>query len=84
MQAALAGLAAMAAWSGEKALEKIKSPTLVLWGDSDRAYLWPQPEKLWREIDGSRLAVIPGCAHAAHLEKPYLFNSVLQDFLGED
>ena len=49
----------------------------------DRAYLWPQPEKLWREIDGAQLAVIPGCAHAVHLEKAYLFNAVLLDFLGE-
>jgi pimeloyl-ACP methyl ester carboxylesterase len=84
MQAALAGLTAMETWSGVKALAKIISPTLVLWGDSDRAYLWPQPEKLWREIDGARLAVIPGCSHAVHLEKPNLFNAVLQDFLDED
>jgi len=83
LQAALAGLAAMEAWSGEKALAKIKSPTLVLWGDGDRACQWPQPEKLWREIADAQLAVIPGCAHAVHLEKPYLFNAVLQDFLGE-
>jgi pimeloyl-ACP methyl ester carboxylesterase len=83
MQAALAGLAAMETWSGVKALAKIRSPTLVLWGDGDRAYLWPQPEQLWREIAGAQLAVIPGCAHAVHLEKPQLFNAVLQDFLNE-
>jgi pimeloyl-ACP methyl ester carboxylesterase len=83
LQAALAGLAAMEAWSGEKALKKIKSTTLVLWGDGDRAYLWPQPEKLWHEIEGAQLAVIPGCSHAVHLEKSYLFNAVLQDFLSE-
>lgn len=83
MQAALAGLAAMEAWSGVKALPKIKAPTLVLWGDGDRAYLWPQPEKLWREIEDAQLAVIPGCAHAVHLEKPYLFNAMLQDFLDQ-
>jgi pimeloyl-ACP methyl ester carboxylesterase len=84
MQAALAGLAAMETWSGEKALANIKAPALVLWGDGDRAYLWPQPEKLWREIASAQLAVIPGCAHAVHLEKPYLFNAVLQDFLEDD
>ncbi len=83
MQAALAGLTAMESWSGEKALAKIKSPSLVLWGDGDRAYLWPQPKKLWQEIAGAQLAVIPGCSHAVHLEKPYLFNVVLQDFLDE-
>ena len=81
-QAALAGLSAMETWSGVAALADIKSPTLVLWGDGDRAYLWPQPEQLWREIDGAQLAVIPGCSHAVHLEKPHLFNAMLQDFLG--
>ena len=84
LQAALAGLSAMESWSGVAALPKITSETLVLWGDGDRAYLWPQPEQLWREIRGANLAVIPGCSHAVHLEKPRLFNAMLQDFLGED
>ena len=82
-QAALAGLSAMESWSGEERLGAIGSPTLVLWGDGDRAYRWPQPEKLWREIKGAQLGVIPGCAHAVHLEKPHLFNAMLQDFLAD-
>jgi pimeloyl-ACP methyl ester carboxylesterase len=84
LQAALAGLAAMESWSGVAVLSKIASPTLVLWGDGDRAYLWQQPEQLWRGIAGANLAVIPGCSHAVHLEKPHLFNAMLQDFLGTD
>lgn len=83
-QAALAGLSAMEKWSGEAALEDIASPTLVLWGDCDRTYTWSQQEKLWRGIKGARLAVIPGCAHAAHLEKPDLFNALVKDFLEVD
>ena len=82
LQAALAGLSAMEGWSGVSALSKITSSTLVLWGDGDRAYLWSQPEQLWREIADAHLAVIPGCSHAVHLEKPYLFNAMLLDFLG--
>lgn len=82
LQAALAGLSAMESWSGVSALSKIASSTLVLWGDGDRAYLWNQPEQLWREIADAHLAVIPGCSHAVHLEKPHLFNAMLQDFLG--
>ena len=82
-QAALAGLTAMQAWSGEAALAEFRMPTLVLWGDGDRAYLWEQPQQLWRGIEGAQLAVIPGCSHAVHLEKPHLFNATLQDFLGE-
>ncbi len=80
-QAALAGLSAMEKWSGEAALAKIESSTLVLWGDCDRTYTWSQQQRLWQGIEGARLAVIPGCAHAVHLEKPGLFNAVLADFL---
>ena len=83
-QAALAGLSAMEKWSGEAALEHIVSPTLVLWGDCDRTYMWSQQQRLWQGIEGARLAVIPGCAHAVHLEKPALFNSMLKDFLGPE
>lgn len=80
-QAALAGLSAMEKWSGEAALADIASPTLVLWGDCDRTYMWSQQQRLWEGIAGARLAVIPGCAHAVHLEKPRLFDAVLADFL---
>ena len=80
-QAALAGLTAMENWSGEKSLNDIQSPTLVLWGDKDRAYEWSQPYKLWTEINGAQLAVIPNCSHAVHLEKADLFNRIVLDFL---
>lgn len=80
-QAALAGLTAMENWSGVAALEKIKSPTLVLWGDQDRAYAWSQPQQLWTSIKGAQLAVVPNCSHAVHAEKPYLFNPIVLDFL---
>lgn len=80
LQASLAGLNAMEPWSGESYLTQIKSPTLVIWGDGDRTYQWSQPEQLWRNIAAAQLAVLPGCAHAAHLEKPHLFNQLLMDF----
>ena len=68
-------------FKSDRLLAQITVPTLVLWGDSDRAYLWDQQEQLWRTIPGAQLAVIPGCAHAVHLEKPHLFNAMLEDFL---
>lgn len=83
MQAALAGLTAMGG-SGVAALSKITSPTLVLWGDSDRAYQWEQPEMLWRKIKYAQLAVVADCSHAVHIEKPDLFNAILLDFLASD
>ena len=76
-----AGLDAMQIWSGEQGLINIKQETLILWGDKDRTYRWPQIQKLWDTIPVSSLAVVPGCAHAVHAEKPGLFQDVLSDFL---
>ena len=55
---------------------------LVLWGERDRSYSWSQVEMLWKTLPNAELAVMPGAAHAAHLEKPKLFHAILDDFLG--
>ena len=81
LQAICAGLDAMEAWSGVEKLPGISSPTLVLWGDGDRTYAWAQAEQLWQTIPSARLAVVPDCAHAVHLEKPDIFNALVGDFL---
>lgn len=83
LPAILAGLEAMRGWSGEDNLQNITAPTLVLWGDRDRTYPWSQTETLWQSIPNSNLAVIPACAHAVHLERPDLFNTLIDGFLGE-
>ena len=81
LEAILAGLEAMNIWRGDKGLDEIEIKTLIIWGDRDRTYPWSQTEHLWRRIATSSLAVIPDCAHAVHLEKPDLFNSILRDFV---
>lgn len=81
---ALAALDAMAHWDGRAALAGLGMPTLVIWGDGDRSYRWPQVQALWEGLPNARLAVLPGTAHAAHLEKPALFNMLLADFLKAD
>lgn len=81
IDAILAGLDAMNGWSGTAYLRHIKAKTLVIWGDHDRTYPWNQTEELWRSIEGAHLAVLPGCAHASHLEKSALFNAILEGFL---
>lgn len=82
-QAAENALCAMADWDGRGALGKLTMPTLVVWGDTDRSYRWPQVETLWTKLPDVRLSVIPGASHAAHLEKPVLFHALLEDFLAE-
>ena len=83
LEAILTGLEAMQGWSGADRLEAIRARTLVIWGDQDRTYSWCQTEQLWRCIRGANLSVIPDCAHAAHLEKPVLFNKLLGDFFAD-
>nr|WP_255596824.1 alpha/beta hydrolase [Cognatishimia sp. MH4019] len=75
--AILAGLNAMESWSGHDALPDLSCSTLLIWGDRDRTYTWPQIDKLWKTIPQTSLSVIPNCAHAVHLECPKQFNDVL-------
>lgn len=77
-----AGLDAMQAWSGEAALADISQDTLILWGDQDRTYTRDQIKILSRDIPKASLAVVPGCAHAVHLENPDLFLRHLMPHLG--
>ena len=81
--AAVRALDAMADWDGRDALPSLSMPTLIIWGDTDRSYRWPQIEHLWTNLPDVRLSVIPRTSHAAHLEKPMLFRALLEDFLSE-
>ena len=82
-QAAEAAIEAMAEWDGRSALRNLTMPTLVIWGDADRSYRWPQVEALWTNLPDVRLSVVPGTSHAAHLEKPSIFHALVEDFLSE-
>lgn len=80
-EAARSALAAMAAWDGREGLGALTMPSLVVWGERDRSYRWAQVERLWTGLPEASLAVIPGASHAAHLEKPRIFQPILEDFL---
>jgi pimeloyl-ACP methyl ester carboxylesterase len=56
------------------------APNLAGFGDSSELIA---PQSLWQGISDSYLAVIPGCAHNAHMEKPALFNMIVDDFLSD-
>ena len=83
LPAILSGLAAMRDWSGEDHLAAIDAKTLVLWGDQDRTYAWPQVEQLWKGLRNSSLAVIPHSAHAVHAEHASIFNDMIEGFLND-
>ena len=74
-QAALASLKAWENWNGTTNLARIVAPTLVVWGDRDRSYPRAQIDALMNGIPDARLALMPGRAHAAHLEDPAGFHA---------
>jgi len=81
IEAADKGLVAMKNWSGIENLKNIKSETLIVWGDQDKAYNFNQIDTLNNNIPNSDLKIIKGCSHNFHLEKPEEFNAVVKEFL---
>lgn len=61
-------------------LGKIISPTLLMWGDSDRM-IPVQYSKDYSEIPDSELVVIKNCGHTPFVEKPMTFNKLVLKFL---
>jgi|GEM_PF-16472 len=64
-------------------LKKIKTPTLILWGDRD---FFPRSEQdsLVSEIPNAVLKVYTDTGHALHWERPEKFATDLQAFLSKD
>lgn len=61
---------------------KISVPVLILAGKEDPIYPLEMQQKMHQDIKGSHLAVIPGAAHAAIIEKPVLASAAILDWAG--
>ena len=81
IEAADNSLIAMKNWSSLDNLENIKSPTMIIWGDQDKAYNFNQVDTLNKNIANSDLSIFKGCSHNVHLEMPDEFNKCIIDFL---
>jgi pimeloyl-ACP methyl ester carboxylesterase len=79
--AAIKALRAIMKWNARGRLRELKVPTLVISGDRDRSTPPTESLALWQGIEGAQLCIVPGCAHAVHLERPALFNDVVGSFL---
>jgi len=62
-------------------LDKIKTPTLLVWGNQDTITPPFVAEEFDEKLPNSRLEFIDKCGHAPMLETPDEFNAVLKDFL---
>jgi pimeloyl-ACP methyl ester carboxylesterase len=61
--------------------DRIRVPTLVVWGGKDRLIPVSEGERLARRIDGSRLVVLPDAGHLPQREQPGAFAGAVADFV---
>lgn len=66
----------------EGELERCTAPTLLIWGQDDRATALDIGLLLLRKLPDARLTVFGRCGHWAQAERPEEFNRVVVDFLG--
>jgi len=64
-------------------LHQIKAPTLLIWGRQDTVTPAFVGEKFSELIEGSKLVFVEECGHAPMMEKPPVFNDILEAFLNE-
>jgi pimeloyl-ACP methyl ester carboxylesterase len=65
-----------------KWLHRVKIPTFILWGDSDRIIPPAYAEALRDGIAGSTVQILPQCGHVPATEKPDEFVGAIAGFIG--
>lgn len=64
-----------------KAVERVQSPTLLIWGTRDGAVDLRSAEALRKKLPACELAIIEGAGHLPFEETPEEFNRLTLDFL---
>ena len=62
-------------------LKKIKTPTLILWGDKESVFPRSEQDLLVSALRNSVLKVYADTGHALHWERPERFAKDLQEFI---
>lgn len=62
-------------------LDKVKHPTLIIWGREDLLTPLSMGERFHKDIKGSQLFIIEKCGHVPQMEKAAEFNAALLKFL---
>lgn len=62
-------------------LSHIKAPTLLIWGEDDKATPIADAKLMNRLLPDSGLVSFPGCGHYSFLDNPGQFRAVLSSFL---
>jgi 4,5:9,10-diseco-3-hydroxy-5,9,17-trioxoandrosta-1(10),2-diene-4-oate hydrolase len=81
------GLNVVACWQSDlaklgNAYARVKSETLLMWGDRDAAVFISSAPEIMKRIPQSRLETFAGVGHLPYEEVPQHFNDALETFLG--
>ena len=57
------------------------TPALVINGEKERTFPPSMALALATSLPKGSLCILPGCAHAAHLEDPAIFNAIVKNGL---
>jgi pimeloyl-ACP methyl ester carboxylesterase len=60
---------------------RIRTPTLIVWGERDRMLPASEGDRLAARIPGAELVVIPDAGHLPQRERPEAFAAVVAEFL---
>jgi 3-oxoadipate enol-lactonase len=76
-------IGAEAVWRADQRdrVSNIAVPTLVLVGEDDQITPLPLSRELTEAIPGARLEVIEGAGHLANIERPEVFNQLVDEFI---
>ncbi len=67
----------------EESLSKIKSPTLIIWGDTDRVIHVSSVEVFKKYIPNSKSVIMKDCGHSPQIERPEEVASHIFGFLSQ-
>jgi pimeloyl-ACP methyl ester carboxylesterase len=59
-------------------LGRLRMPTALIWGENDGLFHLATARAMAAALPGARLDVLPGCAHALHIECPKALVAALQ------
>ena len=62
---------------------RVRAPTLIVWGREDKIFPLANGQRLARDINGARLAVLES-GHSPHEERPAEFVQKILEFLGDN
>ena len=65
----------------KRRIHRIKAPTLIIWGESDRLVPPTYAQDFQSKIAGSKVEILSECAHVPMIEKPEEFVSLVTEFL---